>query len=383
MRLAKRNLGRLVAAAKNRRDFDEHEHRRSPDGKFDNKPAAAKPPGPRPSPAPLPASSPEAAQAAGNAEAAARAIHQVRADQAWQDAAHAYAESLAGPRDAPGTPRTPKPDQRAPEPPKQPQAPEDRYEAAERTISQASTAYPIANSWGRDTFEQHQIGGEWTPERKKLHDAIITKVMKGAVRHEEKTFRILGGGGGAGKSSLIRAGYIPVEGAVIINADDIKDMLPEYREGLQKKDSKSAAFVHEESSYLSKLAMKAAADGGFDYMLDGTGDSTINSIRRRVGIPREKGYRIVADYVTVDTETALQRNIARAEKTGRMVPPSALEHAHRQVSAIFEEIVKEGLFDDVDLWDTNGETKKIAQYKEGKFEVLDQEAFDRFLAKAK
>ena len=273
---------------------------------------------------------------------------------------------------------------------------EEARKAREAIVKRKAEAYKKAKD-GPDTISQFMLdfsedeGPKFTPERQELHDAIVHDVLADGnheFQGETKVLTVLGGGGGAGKSTLLRNGHVPTGGSITVNPDDLKNYLPEYREGVERKDPTVAGMSHEESSYLSKRIMKEAEKQGFDYVLDGTGDSTIEKLRKKLSHAKQQGYVLSAQYVTVDTQTALDRNLARAAKTGRMVPPAALKHAHEQVSKVFPQAIAEGLFDDAKLWDTNDstleedKTELVAEYKEGKFTVYNQQKYDRFLAKA-
>jgi predicted ABC-type ATPase len=271
-------------------------------------------------------------------------------------------------------------------------------EKVKEVLDRKSDSYPVADESGEDTMSRHlksyDPNGDkytFTKERQEFHEAVIAHVMaKASHDHQggQKVVTILGGGGGAGKSTLLKNGHVNVGESVTVNADDIKEMIPEYREMLANKDSKAAGFAHEESSYLSKEIMRRAEVDGYDYVLDGTGDSTIEALRKKLSHAKEQGYFLDAQYVTVDTQTALDRNIARARKTGRMVPPAALKHAHAQVSRVFPQAIKEGLFHNAKLWDTNDSTadedrtELIAEYKDGNLTVHNEAKYKRFLAKA-
>ena len=100
---------------------------------------------------------------------------------------------------------------------------------------------------------------------------------------------------------------------------------------------------------------------------------------------RDKGYRVSADYMTVDTEVALERNMLRYLKTGRYVPDEIVSGTHSQISSVFPDAVKNHLFDDLRLWDTNisGQVRLIAEYKNGAFTIHEQGLYRRFLEKSR
>jgi len=212
----------------------------------------------------------------------------------------------------------------------------------------------VPNPKGKDSIEQwiDPKTGEFTPERKALHDKIVAEAFEGVPEVENPTVYMMGGGPASGKSVLMNSGNVKLPAKhVLIDPDEIKKKLPEFKALMDAKDSAAAAFVHEESSMLSKRI--AAEMGKRNAVWDGTGDNSIESLTRKVRLMRANGHRVVANYVTVDTEVALARNIARAKQTGRMVPESYVRQTHSNVSRVFSEAIEAGLFDEAYLWDTN------------------------------
>ena len=230
---------------------------------------------------------------------------------------------------------------------------------------------------------------EWTPEhfspeRRKLHEAIINHHFRDVTPVPNPEAHMMGGGPASGKSVAIQSGHIKIpDNHVGIDADAIKGMLPEYTQMVASKDEKAAAFAHEESSYLSKQIMDKASQGKYHLMLDGTGDSGLKSLAGKIQRMRAGGHRILGHYVTVDTETALQRNRERAVKTGRLPPEKMVKDCHAMISKILPDAVKSGLFDEFQLFDTNGDgAKRIASAKGNQLQIRDGGLWGRFLEKA-
>ena len=238
--------------------------------------------------------------------------------------------------------------------------------------------------------------GQLTPERAELHDKIVNKLFEGKKpkgEGEQKTFYFLGGGSASGKSSFTNQrssiyGMPNSEQVAVVDADALKNELPEYnwdektQTGTGTTDrNKAASFAHEESSALAKRAMQAAFENGYDCTLDGTGDGSVEGVLKKIQKARDADYKVEARYCTKDIEAAIQANIARAKKTGRMVQLDSVISIHKTVSEIFPKVASE--FDHVELWDHNGpEPVKIAECWRGKeIKVHNQEAYDRFLAK--
>ncbi len=233
------------------------------------------------------------------------------------------------------------------------------------------------------TEVMHTQNGKYTEKRRKLHAAIYEQLLAGAQPVEKPTFVLLGGGSASGKSSLV-AGTVPAipDSIVRVDADQIKSMLPEYA-ALSGKDSRAAAFAHNESAFMAKELASIAASRRYNTMLDGTGNGSESGLAKKVNIAKKQGMKVVAVYATTDLQTAIARNNKRAKTDGRMVPQSFLEYSHQQVSALFPKFVRNGSFDEAHLYDTTKKKpKKIATMSEGEFVVHDQAAYDSFLRKA-
>ena len=239
-----------------------------------------------------------------------------------------------------------------------------------------------------DTFDAHRdSSGEFTPERKKLHEKIIKEPFEGKTpaKEDQPIAYVMGGGPAAGKSSIDPNLTRIRENTVKIDSDEIKKGIPEYQKGTKKKDKGAAALAHEESSYLSKEIQGKASKEGYNTLLDGTGNSSIESLEKKINKMKAAKQKVVAHYVTADTNSAVARAKERAEKTGRQVPEDVIRDTHKSVSQVFPEAVKRGLFDEATLWDTNGpkgaKATVVATVRGTELTVHDSKAWSRFLAK--
>jgi len=275
----------------------------------------------------------------------------------------------------------------------------EALEASRVPLSQKDAA-AMAKSGSASNHMVLNANGEYefTPERQAMHDEYVLSKLAGVPSKDEPTLYVMGGGPAAGKSAIIRSGAVSdipntIEGngpidAVLVNADDAKDAIPEYRAlvddlSLRGSDENrgAASFAHEESSYLAKRVQAAAYAQRSDVVLDGTGDSSVESIGGKIAGAKNEGYRTVGNYVTVDTATALARAESRGEREGRYVPASVVVETHANVSNVFPQVAAS--FDSVNLWDTSGggSPTLIGQGGSGSFSVVDQGRYDAFTAK--
>lgn len=293
-----------------------------------------------------------------------------------------------------GTPTQEDPQQPQPQQPAQPTgfdpgAVPQNLQSAFASIEQQ---YGATNPNGIDTQQKYMDqSGNYSPQRQQLHSQIIENVLGKASKPpagQRPVFTFMGGGPAAGKSSIVDSGSVQLpEGHALIDPDGIKAQLPEYQAGTNGKWTGSACYSHEESSDLSKRVMSEAARRGVHAVLDGTGDSGYDKLAKKVAQARAHGHTVNAEYVTVNTDEAVRRSMARAAKTGRMVPEDVIRGTHAMVSKIVPLAIADGLFDNLTVWDTEvGPGEKpvaIATAKGKQLQVHDPQRWQNFLDKGK
>lgn len=243
-----------------------------------------------------------------------------------------------------------------------------------------SAAVPMGGAV--DSLAAHTLpDGKLDPAREALHQRIVAEALAHHQPKEHPTALFLGGGTASGKSTL--GGGDP--GSVAIDADAVKAKIPEYKQMLAAHNPKAAAYAHEESSAVAKEIQAGAIKNHFDFTLDGTGDGAYAKMEGKIKAAQAAGYKVSGKYVTVDTETAIERSMKRAEQTGRMVPEPVIREIHAAVSDVFGKVIANDLLDSAELWDTNGPKPVLVGSKPdgGKWTVHDQKAWNKFLAKAK
>lgn len=227
--------------------------------------------------------------------------------------------------------------------------------------------------------------GNLTPEREELHKEIVRKFLDGVEKvpeGEQQTFYMLGGGSGAGKSTVRKSaesGMPDDKKAVTVDADAVKGMLPEYQQMVKAGDSRAAAFAHEESSALAKRINTVAQENNYHVVYDGTGDGSVGSVMKKLNEAKANGLVTEGLYVTIPPQVAKQRAEQRFQRTGRRVPDSVIEGTHRGVSKILPEVAEH--FDNVRLFSNIDKPRLIAQGGNGKkLTAIDEGAYQDFLA---
>ena len=239
----------------------------------------------------------------------------------------------------------------------------------------------------QDVFSRNGIYNE---SRSRLHDDIV-KAYLGNAKVKSDYVYMLGGAPANGKSTLVDSGLLPhPKGALVIDPDKVKSMIPEYQKMITSGDktliAAAANFVHEESSLLGKRIQKEAFNRGVATIVDGVNDGSFEKVAEKVSKIREmSGKRIRADYVSLDTDLSLKLAQLRAEKTGRVVPESYIRSCNSEISKIIPKAVKNAVFDELYLWDTNinGTPRLILKMVDGELSIESRKLYESFLNKAK
>lgn len=175
---------------------------------------------------------------------------------------------------------------------------------------------------GSQSIEEHRDAetGEWTPERRALHERIIQGVMSEAgeaperEEGETKQIWVTGGLPGAGKSTVLEYREAFPEGTVKIDSDKIKTMFPEY-------EGWNASLLHEESSAIVQEIFRRSTEEGRDIVYDATLKTTTKAEDLVAGL-QDMGYGVNVIYVDVPMAMAMDRAINRfATQGGRYVSP--------------------------------------------------------------
>lgn len=243
---------------------------------------------------------------------------------------------------------------------------------------------------GSVTEDVFKVMGKYTPERELLHEQIIKDYINVEKVETDKVF-MLGGAPANGKSTVVKKGVLQhPENIMVIDPDKIKSMIPEYKTMLASGDKriiKSAAnFVHEESSYISKIIQKKALKENYGVVFDGVNDGAFEKVKQKVEMYRKLSNKpIRADYVSLDSDLSVKLATIRSEKVGREVPLQYVRDMNREISILVPKLIKNKTFDELYLWDTNinGKPRLVFKQIEGVLHIEDAELYKKFLDKVK
>ena len=234
-----------------------------------------------------------------------------------------------------------------------------------RTIDTKDAMKDIRDGKPCSLTEHLDENGNLSAERQAVHDEIVRKYFEKLVSFDGQPTMIMSGGGPASGKSFVTTNArekFGEETVVKIDPDDIKRLLPGYDDKARETDQ-AAAIYHEESSALAKRIYQFALDNGVNVVYDGTGDGSINSVKKKIDAAREAGCKVTGEYVTVDTEEAIRRNQKRYDDAKkaydagesdippRKPPEDYVRKCHAKVTDISVEVA--GLFDSFTLYDNN------------------------------
>ncbi len=230
---------------------------------------------------------------------------------------------------------------------------------------------------------------QWQDKQINAMLAMATPVPAG----EQPTAYLLGGGSGAGKSTVLRqlveSGVVHPN-HVLSNSDLYKgddpelfrrlgvEAIPEFREIVKHGDGRAASVVHEESSAMERRTFTLALQQRKNIVFDGTMANRASS-EPRIAAAREAGYRVVLIGVTIDPLLAVQRAAKRGQRAGRYVHTDFLLQAHKGFANNFPAYA--GLVDQAYLFDNNENfnPRLIARKEDGKpLAVVGPELYSTF-----
>lgn len=175
-------------------------------------------------------------------------------------------------------------------------------------------------------------------------DEISAEHAGGPVR-QERRLDILLGPPAAGKSTIAEMMALET-GSRIVDADDIKKMIPEFSGGI------GANAVHEESGALAQLHLTLALDRGDNIVLPKVGGSP-ESIRRVIALAKANGYVVNVAVMRLPPEVTMERMLRRFVSTGRIIPPQYVADIADRPTATYETLKEEGIADGYQAFDNN------------------------------
>ena len=176
-----------------------------------------------------------------------------------------------------------------------------------------------ATAEGMSTWKIFQKpDGSYEPDRQHLHAIIVNQMLNPKAvtpAGEKPKAAILLGLPASGKTKVLRD-KVPGEWTVV-DADAIKERLPEYKGG-------NAGIVHKESGHVAEtMLIPQAKAARQNLMFDATGKNAEKMLHMVKELKRE-GYDVSVYHVDLPCEKAAARAYARFKESGRFVDPELI-----------------------------------------------------------
>lgn len=236
------------------------------------------------------------------------------------------------------------------------------------------------------TIKKYKINGQYTDGRSQLHYNILYVFLKGKNPIPIPKAILLGGGSGAGKSTIVDKFMFNYESAsakddfVYIDSDQIKLHIPEYHEYKGNDDVVLAAFyVHEESSDIVTQLIEICVQQKYSFIYDGT-MSWKPYYDQLIALLEQHHYFIQGAFVDIEEEIAVQRMYARGLDTGRFVPEDIVRESNRKAPITYHAIQHK--FSISSIYNNSFEPELIYYRREKVEDIHNVVAYEQFLEKA-
>ena len=215
------------------------------------------------------------------------------------------------------------------------------------------TTWERGKRGGTEALHWDEKRGDFTPERKALHEKIFKDALdKGSSPEKgQKPLAIITMGHPASGKSTTLAQFVQDPAMVRIDSDSIKEELPEYRAAVAAGYMGAASMVHAESTSLVEDLRERAVAENKHLIFDSTG-ADLGRFIPQIQKLKKAGYEVVLVMPHVmDVDAAVKRANDRAEETGRLVPEDVVRRLHDEVPGNFATIAS--LCDHAQLYDSS------------------------------
>ena len=186
-------------------------------------------------------------------------------------------------------------------------------------------------------FMHTKENGQYTPERKKLHDEIIATFHEGkpCIEQRPAVAILTGGAPASGKTTFIKK-YVDLDPDKVyhVDADEVRAMLPEYK-------GYNATQTHlETADMVNQLIDEIGVPCDHDLIYDGTMNKA-TKYEKIVDKLHKLGYKVFVVYISIPEQVSKERVIARYKKAGRYVPMKVIEEVYDMGLKAFEKVAYE------------------------------------------
>lgn len=202
--------------------------------------------------------------------------------------------------------------------------------------------------------ERAQLRKNWV-QQFLAGDGADTMPPNGKPLKKEYKATIVVGLPAAGKSTKIANPLSEEQGAFIMDSDEMKRLIPEYRD----TNGGAANAVHKESKSLMKSALDEFSGGsmkGINLIIPVIGDDAGKLHDNYIERLLKAGYKIEIAYKKADAKSSANRVVSRAIKDGRFIP--------REVVMGYNDNAVRNAYSTVLNADYNGSRVKRSKYSE-------------------
>lgn len=179
--------------------------------------------------------------------------------------------------------------------------------------------------------------GNYTAERKKLHEKIVASFKQNAtcIKRDRPVAILTGGAPGSGKTHFLKnyAPYLLSKNIFHIDADEVREKLPEY------KGWNAGATHHETKDIVDELIDDIGGKCKFDTIYDGTMNKA-KKYYELIDKLKSVGYDVYIIYIDVPQEVSEKRVLERYQRTGRFVPMDVVQEVFDAGHTAFDQIKK-------------------------------------------
>lgn len=199
-----------------------------------------------------------------------------------------------------------------------------------------------------------------------VHQGLRDHILSKATKAQSNPVAVLMmGGSGAGKSRVRALSGVTMDEMVHVDADDVKALLPNYRDRLHAGDKDAAWKSHGESQQVVTGLLAGAIADKQHLLYDATGANNATyeggfggGVAGRDGLFKmlaKQGYTIKLIMTYVPTEIAVGRVEKRGEETGRVVPEHVVRSTHRDARRNFMQYAQDSRVSEAKLYENMGE----------------------------
>lgn len=186
-------------------------------------------------------------------------------------------------------------------------------------------------------FMYTKENGQYTPERKKLHEEILATFHEGkpCINQRPAVAILTGGAPASGKTTFIKK-FVDLDPEKVyhVDADEVRAMLPEYK-------GWNATQTHLETADLvNQLIDDIGVPCDHDLIYDGTMNKA-TKYEKIVEKLHKLGYKVFVVYISIPEQVSKERVISRYKKAGRYVPMKVIEEVYDNGLKAFEKVAYE------------------------------------------